>query len=685
MRAALARHWRSRGAHGSRVASFLIALVIAVLMLAAWYSSPTLLIGADQALYDQHLRIRGPRPGHEAVAIVAIDEPSLRAIGRWPWPRSVLADLITKLTEAGVAAIGVDIILNEPEQSGELRAARILRERLGARADAATVREIDALMRASDRDALLADAIRASDRVVLPSVFDLAPPPPAAPERQGQPYKSAITSFFHYDDRGFFPPPSSRAAGVPIPPLLEAAKSLGHVNMMADFDGVTRWEALVVEYRGYYYPSLALETVRVAAGLEPSALKIDFGRSVQLQDYEIAVDWQARALINYAGGTHSFAHHSAAAVLAGRVPADQLRDRIVFIGATAEGVYDLRVTPFSSTLPGVEKHANVAANLIERRFVHRTVWAEIFEAGSTFLLPLWLGLLLPRLRPLPSLGAALLIQAALAVGVHVAFRQGAWVPIAFPSVAIGLTFVVVTVYRFLTEERQRMWTKRAFAQYVSPEVVERIIADPGALQFGGELRDLSVLFADIRGFTTYTESHDPHDVVARLREHLTAMTNIIIEERGTLDKYIGDAVMAVFGAPIPLPDHAVRACRAALRMIEETERQAKRWEEAGTEPFFIGVGVNSGPMVVGNLGSEQLFSYTVVGDEVNLGARLEALTREKKPARWILISESTYEAARDAIDARPLGEVMVKGKTRAVTIYELLAMKPAPASSAVTP
>ncbi|MBI1735262.1 MAG: adenylate/guanylate cyclase domain-containing protein [Candidatus Rokubacteria bacterium] len=675
---------RFTGPRTTRLASYVIALGVSLLALAIWFAAPPLLTRADLTLYDQHFLVRGAREGHPQIAIVAIDEASLRAIGRWPWPRRVIADLVERLDAAGAAAIGVDIIFNEPEQSGELRAARVLRERLGARADAEVRAELDALIRDADHDARFAAAVRASGRAVLPIVFGLAPSPPmAAPERQGQPFKSALASFRRYDDRGVFPPLNADSIALPIPPLLDAAASLGHVNMQADFDGTTRWEALVIEYRGHYYPSLALATVRLAAGIEPFSMKLDFGQAVELGDVAIPIDARARVLVDYAGPAQTFVHYSAADVLAGRVPADRLRGRIVFVGATAEGTYDLRVTPYTPVLPGVEKHANVAANILEGRFVTRPVWVELFEAASILVLPLLLGWVLPRLRPFTSFGVTIIIAALLVAGVDLAFRQGIWLPIVYPSLALGLTFVGVTVFRFLTEERQRMFTKRAFQQYVSPEVVDRIVADPSALQFGGEIRHLTVLFTDIRGFTTFSESHDPHEVVAALREHLTRLTACVLTAGGTLDKYIGDAVMAIFGAPVDLPDHAVRACRAALKMSEAATELNAKWAAEGREPLNIGVGINTGDMVVGNLGSEQVFSYTVTGDAVNLAARAESLNKDYAAAKAIIITESTYEAAKDAIEARALGEVKAKGKTRPVLIYELLAMKsPEPAPTA---
>ena len=648
-------------------------MVVAALYMAA----PQVLYLAELFLYNQQFRVRGHRPPNDQVVIVAIDEPSLQQIGRWPWPRSVLADLVRRLDAAGAAVIAFDVILSEPEKSGELQAATRLAERLqklGAETPQLR-RELDAVKRDADHDRSLAEAVAASGRTILATDFTLASGSPSkAPEREGSPLKSALVAFKHYGERGLYPPPHALRAGLPIPPLLEAATSLGHVDMLADVDGTTRFELVVVEHKGHYYPSLALEAVRLAAGLEPAALKLDFGTAVELGGVAIPIDARARVLIDYAGPSRTFTTLSAASILRGE-HADRVKGRIVFIGATAEGTYDLRVTPFSPVMPGVEKHANVAANILEGRFIARPAWVELVEAGGILLFPLLLAVTLPHVRPLTSVVITALLWLGLFGATHLLFRRGLSLPLVYPSLALVLTFLGITLFRFLTEERQRLWLRRAFQQYVSPEVVERITDDPSALTFGGELRPVTVLFSDIRDFTTFTERHGPHEVVEMLREYLTAMTKCVLAERGTLDKYIGDAVMAIFGAPVAYPDHAARACRAALAMIAEVERLEAKWTAEGKEPFRIGIGINSGEMVVGNLGSEQLFDYTAVGDGVNVGARLESLNKEYKTAKHIIISEETYQEAQNVVEARPLAETVVKGRVQPVKTYELIGVR----------
>jgi len=664
---------------GARRRVYLIAagVIVVVLMLFLW--APEFLQTVEIRLYDLHFKLRGiQRPG-DGVVIAAIDEKSLAALGRWPWPRSLLGELIRVLSAGGAKVIAVDILLSEPEVSGELRAVTHLSERfrsLGIASGPPVQRELDELLRQADHDGQLATAIRESGRVVLPIVFEVGPDRSGpTPEPSGTRFKSALVSFRHYDERGLYPPPASKKAMPPIPPLAEAAQGLGHVTMLADHDGTTRWEAMVFEDRGHYYPSLAVQAVRLASGVEPSRLTLDFGRALTVGSLSAPLDPRDRLLINYAGPGGTFRHLSAVDLLSGKVPPDAVRDRIVFVGATAAGTYDLRVTPTSPIMAGVEKHANVAANMLNGRFLRRPDWVELVELAGILLFPLALAWLLPRLRPVVSLGAVLAVWGVLFAAVHVAFLGGLWLPVVYPTLALGLTFVGITVYRLLTEERQRLWTKRAFQQFVSPEVVERLMDNPAALQFGGEVRNLTVLFSDIRDFTSYTERHPPQEVVQMLHEYLTRMVDRVLAQQGTLDKFIGDAVMAIFGAPVPLPDHAERACRAALEMIKELEMLQAKWMAEGREPFRIGIGINTDDMVVGNLGSEQLFDYTVVGDGVNLGARLESLNKEYKTTLPIIISESTYLAAKDVLEVRHLGEVTVKGKSRPVVVYELLGIR----------
>jgi adenylate cyclase len=660
---------------------YAIAAGVIVVVLSLYLAAPGFLKTVENKLFDLHFTLRGVRHPAAPVAIVAVDENSLGALGRWPWPRSILAQIVRNLTAAGASVIAVDILVSEPEVTGESRAMSRLAERFDALgvtaatpAGKALRAETDELAR-RDPDRQLAAAIGDTGRTVLPIVFDLrAGIPDAAPEPSGTPLKSALTRFRGYAERGLYPPPHADRATAPIASFAGSAQALGHVTMIPDRDGTTRWEALVFEYNGSYYPSLGVQAVRLFLGLDPSALQLHFGHALAVGPIDVPSDPRNRMLIDWAGPPGTFETVSAMDVVAGKVPAT-LRGRIVFVGTTAAGTYDLRVTPMSPVFPGVEKHATVAANILDRRFLQRPDWVELVEATGIVVWPLMLSWLLPRFRPVTSLGVTGLLWIAFYGATHAAFVGGLWLPLVYPTLAMGLAFVGITVYRVMTEERQRLWTKRAFQRFVSPEVVERLVNNPEELKFGGEVRNLTVLFSDIRDFTTYTEQHPPEEVVHMLREYLTHMVDQVLAQQGTLDKFIGDAVMAIFGAPVTLADHAERACRAALGMVKEVEALQEKWIAEGREPFRIGIGINTGDMVVGNLGSEQLFDYTVIGDGVNIGARLESLNKEYKTATHIIISETTYQAARDAVEVRHLGEVKVKGKSRPLVVYELVGLK----------
>jgi adenylate cyclase len=673
----------SAGRRPARRRVYLISLGVIGLVGALYLAAPEFLRTIEAKLYDLHFTVRGVRDPGDRVVIVAIDERSLGVVGRWPWPRSTLAELVRRLSSLRAKVIVFDVLLSEPEVSGELRATRHLAERFralrpqfagaGARA---FEQDLARLLGETDHDAQLETAIRTTGQVVLPMVFDLAPGVPSRPpEPEGRPFKSALTNFRHYDERGVYPPPSALSAALPIARFADAAVAVAHVTMLADLDGTTRWEQPVWEHRGHYYPSVAVEAVRLALNLERAALRLDFGRALEIGATRVPVDPRNRFLIDYPGPARTFRHVSAADLLAGTVPAEAIRDRLVFVGATAEGTYDLRVTPVSPVFPGVEKHAAVAANLLDGHFLSRPDWVALIEVGGVILWPLLLGWLLPRLRPAVGLPLALLMWVALFAAVHLAFHQGVWIPVVYSSLALTVGAVAITGYLHLTEERQRLSIKRAFERFVNPEVVERIAEDPAALRFGGEVRTLTVLFSDVRDFTTYTERHPPQEVVHVLREYFTRMVDQVLAHDGTLDKFIGDGLMAFFGAPLALPDHAERACRTALAMVAEVQQLQTKWLAEGREPFRIGIGINTGEMVVGNLGSEQLFAYTVVGDPVNLAARLESLNKEHHTQVPIIISETTYRAAGDILDVVRLGEVTVKGKTKPVMVYELRGLR----------
>ncbi len=672
--------WLRGSADGGKPRYLVVPLASTVVVALVFFFNVGFFRVLDLKILDEHFRLRGRRVPSVPVRVVAIDDASIEKLGRWPWPRTTLARLISTVSNGGARVIGLDVILSEPEQSPERRMADDLLRRyqdLGVGKSGGPAqrfeRELRDLRERTEPDRSLAAAIESAP-LVIAAFFTLEPgatgPDPSAPLP-----KFGFIRLKGREQRALLLPAASKVTE-PLPILTAAATKLGHVNILPDPDGTVRRETLAIAYRNKFYPSLALQTARVALGVPDDQLVLDLTGAVQVGPVSIPTDVEGRMLLNFAGPERSFPRYSAAEVLSGAIPAGTFKDAIVFIGATATGIFDLRVTPFSAVFPGVEIHANTVENILAQTLLQRPAWIEVLVFVLILVLPLGLGRLLVRMRPLSGgvLAAAILVGLfALAQGLFV--FAGVWLPVFYPMVAVAGTYVPITVHRALTEERQRLFIKRAFQQYVPEGVVTRILADPSMLRFGGERKEMTVLFSDVRSFTTYSERHDAERVVEILHEYLTRMVDAVFQNEGTLDKFVGDAVMAIFGAPVPQPDHAVRACRTGLAMRAELRDLEKKWRQEGKEPFHMGIGINTGEVIVGNLGSDQRFDYTVIGDPVNLAARLEGLNKDYPDASGVIISESTYELAKDQIEARPLGEVKVKGKAKAVTIYELTGVK----------
>jgi adenylate cyclase len=661
-----------------------LAALAVVLGLLALFRPPTLAEQVELRILDWHARLRGPLAAPGSVTIVAIDEASLDRVGRWPWPRTRTAEIVARLAEGGARVIALDLLLNEPDENNQLVLARTLTERyraLGlARAPGPAgefTRALEEALATADTDAALAGILGATRRVALPYYF-VFPPVTASPldeSAQRLLNRSRIVGFTTPDAEQAVD--ARRAAGVllPLARFVTASAANGHVNVHPDADGGLRRIELVIRLGDGLYPSLTLETVRLALGVPRARLQVASDDTIRLGTRTIATDASGQMHLSYYGPAGTFRHISAADVLAATAPPD-VRDHIVLLGFTAHGLMDVRPTPFDSVMPGVESLATAVGNLLEGRNLRRHPSMLVVEALAVLLLALAGSLALPRLGAVWGTLVAVGLGAATTGAVHLAFRGGTWVHLLPLLMALGIGHVGSVTYQVLTEERERRWIKQAFRQYVPPAVVEQIGRDPSRLTFGGERRVLTVLFTDIRGFTTYSEGHPPEEVVAALREYLTALVEVVFRHRGTLDKFIGDAIMAFFGAPFDNPAHALQASRAAIEMSDVVARLNERWQAAGREPFVTGFGIATGEMLVGNFGSSQRFTYTVIGDQVNLAARLESLNKQYETARHIIMSEGTYEQVKDHVVARPLGSVTVKGKHRAVSIYDLVDLKP---------
>ncbi len=462
-----------------------------------------------------------------------------------------------------------------------------------------------------------------------------------------------------------------------LPKIAEQAKGFGNFNVLPDQDGVARKAPMLVAYDGAFYPALSLasaakyldQTVYPVEGMWP---KVTIGH-VDLGDVRIPTTERGEMLVDYYGVPQQYIPTlSVADILDGTAPATSFKDKVVLVGMTAIGTYDFRVTPFSPVTPGVYIHAATIQNILDGRFLVRQEFIVMFELIGFILLGILMGVGFGRLPAWATITGTFLFGAILyIVDVKLIFSNGYWVLNVLPFMQATLTAVAIIIYKFLTEGREKRQIRRAFQHYLNKTVVDMVIKDPSRLKLGGERRECTVFFSDVRGFTTLSEKLAPEQLVHVLNTYLTPMTDLIFKYDGTLDKYIGDAIMAFFNAPIDQSDHAIRACHVSVDMMVELERLRKAWAAEGmTHHIDIGIGLNSGPMVVGNMGTPNYFNYTAMGDTVNLGSRLEGINKEY--GTNIIISQSTHALAKDHIHVREMDLVKVKGKNDPVHIYELV-------------
>lgn len=477
---------------------------------------------------------------------------------------------------------------------------------------------------------------------------------------------------------------AERAVGVRavLPKIAEAAKGFGNFNVAPDQDGVARKTPLLAAYDGGFYPALSLacaakyldQTIYPIEGLWPK-VTIDH---IDLGEVKIPTTERGEMLIDYYGVPQQYIPTlSVADILDGTAKPESFKDKVVLVGMTAIGTYDFRVTPFSPVTPGVYIHAASIQNILDGRFLVRQDYLVMFEIIAFLVFGALMGFGFSRLPGWATILGTFVFGVVLyIVDVKTIFAHGFWTLNVLPTMQATLTAVAIIIYKFLTEGREKRQIRRAFQHYLNKTVVDMIIKDPSRLKLGGERRECTVFFSDVRGFTTLSEKLSPEQLVHVLNTYLTPMTDLIFKYDGTLDKYIGDAIMAFFNAPIDQSDHAIRACHVSVDMMVELENLRKQWAAEGmTHHIDIGIGLNSGPMVVGNMGTPNYFNYTAMGDTVNLGSRLEGINKEY--GTNIIISQSTHTLAREHIHVREMDLVKVKGKNEPVHIYELVGKGPA--------
>jgi adenylate cyclase len=666
----LSKHW-------SRIAVTLIPLVFGLL-----HAIGVLPIGVltrfDDIIYDARLRATMPRTLDDRVAIVDIDEKSLAEIGHWPWPRNRVADLVEELyTRQKIGLLGFDVVWAEADESSGLKQLQQL-AKSDLRDQPGFAEKVSQLQPSLDYDGLFAKALERR-RVVLGyyltsdregRVSGVLPAPVMGRESlQGRPIR--FTSWSGY--------------GSNIEQIAKAAPMAGYFNSITDTDGVVRSIPLVAEYKGQYYESLSLAMFRLLSGLpsvEPGFPRDRLvSRSYQGLEgiilrqgdkaLSIPVDDRVATLVPFRGpggpGAGSFNYISAADLLSKRIAPDTLKGKIVLIGTTAPGLQDLRVTPVGETYPGVETHANVISGLLDGRIFVKPDYAMGYEVVILIVSGLALAFALPLLSATRAVLVSV-VMVILLVAVNVALYLGGGLVLPLASaLGVALTaFALNMSYGYFVESRSKRELANLFGTYVQPELVDEMVKDPLSYSMKATNKELTVMFCDMRGFTKMSETMEPTQLQELLNAVFSRLTDVIQANRGTIDKYMGDCVMAFWGAPVESPNHAQLAVKTALEMSAAIRKINDEHRAAGIPEIGIGIGLNTGTMCVGDMGSDIRRSYTVIGDAVNLGSRLEGLS--KVYGVDIVVSETTRRLAPE-FAWQELDKVRVKGKEQAVAIF----------------
>jgi len=664
----LKRHW-------VRVLVSLLLLSVFLAHALKWHEWE-LINRFESIAYDFRLLLTMPETPDDRIVIVEIDEKSLAAEGRWPWPRDKVARLVDQLVDYyGVRLVAFDVVFAEPEEPSALNLLDELQSDSSTRSPALQ-RRIDQLRPRYDHDSALAKSLQG--RNVVLGVFFTGESDSAELRTAGE----LPTPLF---PRGSFigrsiPFVKGTGFAANIAELQKNALATGHLMALPDSDGLVRRVPMLYEYDGNYYEALSMSVARNVLGAKkiipgfPDESRA--GRSyselewLEIGDHRIPVDARVSALVPFRGRRSSFPYISATDVLNSTAPVAVLKDRIVLIGATATGLLDLRATPVGGDYPGVEIHANMITGILDKTIKENPA----YTLGAEFLLVLvsglLLALLLPVLSPIWAAAMTLVLLGGTVAANLLVWQFGNFVfPLATSVLTILALFLFNMWYAYFFEARGKRQLAGLFGEYVPPELVEEMSQNPESFTLESQNRELTVLFSDVRDFTSISEGLGPGELSELMNEYLSAMTRVIYDHRGTVDKYIGDAIMAFWGAPIYDHDHAHNALHAALKMVSGVRVLSKRFRERGWPELHIGIGINTGDMNVGNMGSRYRRAYTVLGDGVNLASRLEGLTKSYGVS--IIVSRATRDAVPE-LAYRELDRVRVKGRDKAVRIYEPL-------------
>lgn len=644
-------------------------VLFVVLTATVFYLRPPILSSLRGLAFDAYQHAApAPTLPNSPIQVVQIDEASLARLGQWPWSRTTMAELTQKLSDAGAAAIVFDVLFAEPDRTSP---EQVLNSAPPARREA--------LLRAWGGSIQSNDETFAATLSQTPSVLAAS----LHGQMRSEPFPMRAGLALAGDDPGpFLRNYPGLAANLPV--LTEAASGTGFINWLPDGDQVVRRIPLLLRHDGEIVPSLSLEALRVAVGASTYVVRASnanatqaFGAqtgldSIKVGPVTIPTDAEGQVWVRFRPYVPGEAI-PAWRVMSGEVEKGALEGAIVLIGASAPGLMDLRATPLDASIPGVEVHRQLLEQIVSGSFLTRPDYAPGVELFAALIVILILALAAPRFRPSVNAVIGLLLVAALwGTGFLLFAKAGYLFDPIFPTLAALIFGASATTYFYQRTEHQRVGIRRAFSQYVAPSVVRELTAHPERLKLGGEVREITILVCDIRDFSGIAERLNAEELTSLINSFLTPLSDIIIENGGTIDKYMGDAILAFWNAPLDQPDHAQRACRAALQIMSRMTDLNRTWRqeaEAAGRPFSdirIGIGVNTGECCVGNLGSERRFDYSAIGDAVNIASRLESLSKVYGLA--LLVSEDTRQAAPDAT-LLETGLVRLKGRTGATRMF----------------
>ncbi|MCI5147973.1 MAG: CHASE2 domain-containing protein [Candidatus Electrothrix sp. MAN1_4] len=608
-----------------------------------------------------------PLSADHRVVIVDVDSESLKKLGQWPWPRKRIADLLQKITSAEPTVVGLDMLFAEPDS----RSPHLMSNLEKIKNAPAAVREY--LQTLPDYDQILAQTLRQSPvPVVLGYIFTGSIKENS--QKKKLPRKGNFL-FYGHDPLPFLFPFNGVDASLEM--FEHTAQGIGFLNIIPDQDSLLRELPLAVNYANKVYPGLILSMLQAAGNEDSIVLETDQNgiRAVRTGGCRIPTNMHGELIINFSGPSRSLPYVSAHEILSDQFEAAFFRNAYVLIGSSAPGLFDLRAVPTDRVFPGVELHGHALNTILSKNFLHRPEWAKGLELLYICCISLLLILVLSRLEAINGALLVLVLTCISAAFTYWCMHQyNLLFDIVYPLTAIWILFTVLTFYNFIAGERKIRRLRSTFSHYLSPEVVKELLKKQDDLVLDGEERELTILFSDIRHFTSMAEKMSPDDLCAFLNEYLTPMTGAIMERRGTVDKFIGDAIMAFWNAPLNTPNHVSYSCACALAMLQALEKLNTSWKQRGLPEVRIGVGIHCGVARVGNMGSQQRFDYTIIGDSVNLASRIEGLTSLYDVD--ILVSDTVYIRLQGSnLFFRQIDTVRVLGKESPVTIYQLMGLR----------